>query len=237
MNSLNFFYKAIEEYQKRKNLDYAKKIQKHYSDCIKKNYLKWNNISPPQPLIVGGIDISFAKNSNLAITGIVILKDNTEVLEKKYIIQEVSFPYIPGFLAFRELDPVIKLFNSIYTKPNLLFFDGQGIAHPRFFGLASYGGILLQIPSIGIAKKKLIGNFKEPDTQRGSIKPLFYNNLQVGWAIRTKSNCKFIFASPGWNIGLNVIPDIVLNFSKFRIPEPTRLAHIYVNSIRKQMDL
>jgi Deoxyinosine 3'endonuclease (endonuclease V) len=227
---IQLFYKAIDEYNKNQSLEIAIKIQNRYANIIKNNYKKWEECNLNNPLI-GGIDIAFVKNNIIA--GIVILDSFLNVTEKKFIITKAKFPYIPGFLSFRELDAIIQLFDKIQNKPNILCFDGQGIAHPRFMGIATHGGILLDIPSIGIGKTKLVGNYQEPPLNKGSKSALLYQNLQVGWVYRSKTNTKPIYLSPGWKFPLDQIPDFILPFCKYRIPEPTRLAHNYVNQVKK----
>jgi len=227
---IKLLYKAIEEYNKNQNLKIAVKIQNRYAYIIKNNYKKWEEYNFNNPLI-GGIDLAFVNNN--VIVGIVILDSYLNVIEKKFIITKAKFPYIPGFLSFREMDAIIQLFDQIKNKPNILCFDGQGIAHPRFMGIATHGGILLDIPSIGIGKTKLVGNYQEPPMIKGSKSALIYQNLQVGWVYRSKTNTKPIFVSPGWKFPLDKIPKFILPFCKYRIPEPTRLAHNYVNQVKK----
>ncbi len=235
-NSLELFKYVINQYKKNKDLTLAKKIQNHYSKIVLKNLKKWDNINwNLENLIIGGIDISFLKDQSVGIAGIVILNKNLEILEKQFLIKEIHFPYISGFLSFRELDIILDLFHIIKTIPDILCFDGQGIAHPRFLGIATHGGLILDIPSIGIGKTKLVGEYIEPAKTKGSKSPLYYKNIQVGWVIRSRSFSKPIFVSPGWKVGLSTIPEIIIPMCNYKIPEPTRLAHILVSEIQSRI--
>jgi len=147
---------------------------------------------------------------------------------------KASFPYIPGFLSFREIPPLLDIFKKISIVPDILFCDGQGIAHPRGFGLASHLGILLDIPAIGCAKSVLVGKYVEPSVTKGSSSPLVYQEQQVGAAVRTRKGVKPVFVSVGHKLCLDDAVKIILQCSpKFRIPEPLRLAHRMVNEMRK----
>lgn len=231
---LQLFYKAIKDYQEKKSLNLSTKIQNRYSQKILQNYHKWKNCPIPKNPIIGGIDLSFPKKTdNLIIAGIVIIDLNLNILEKEFIITKTEFPYIPGYLSFRELGAIISLMEKITIKPSILCFDGQGIAHPRFLGIATHGGILLDIPSIGIGKSKLIGYYKEPEIKKGSKSKLIYQHRQVGWVLRSRTNAKPIFISPGWKLGMDYLPEFILSLCKYRIPEPTRLAHNFVNEVKK----
>jgi deoxyribonuclease V len=229
---LQLYYKAIEEYKAKNHLRLAKKIQNRYANIIKKNYLQWNQCPLPKNPIIGGIDLSYL-NDNIIIAGIVIIDDKINILDQLYITSKINFPYIPGYLAFRELDPIIKLFKKIKVTIDILCFDGQGIAHPRFLGIATYGGLLLNIPSIGIGKSKLIGTHQKLKKNRGSKSKLIYQDFHVGWVLRSKTNVNPIYISPGWKIPINKLPEFILNYCIYRIPEPTRLAHNFVNKIKK----
>ncbi len=148
-------------------------------------------------------------------------------LETAYEIRKSTFPYIPGFLCFREGDVMIEAVRKLQTKPDVVLIDGQGIAHPRRFGVACYVGVSLNIPTIGCAKSKLIGQYKTPDSVKGSFSYLFYNNEIVGVILRTRENVKPVFVSPGHLIDTKSVLKIVINCSiKYRIPEPLRCADI-----------
>ncbi len=155
------------------------------------------------------------------------------IVEIQHIIEKSVFPYISGLLAFREGPSIIWLYKKLKTRPDLLLFDGQGSAHPRATGIASVIGFLLDIPSIGCAKTRLVGEYIEPGLQKGNHSDLNYQGQTVGRVLRTRRNVKPVFVSPGHKIDLNTATDIVLKCCrKFRLPEPIREAHKLANEIR-----
>ncbi len=171
--------------------------------------------------LVGGSDLTFFKKDSkeFAIGSIVVLNKEKEIVEKIFLVKEVKFPYIPGFLSFREAPLIIKLFKKLKNKPDILMVDGQGIAHPRRFGIASHIGVKLNIPTIGIAKSLLIGKYSVPQKDRGSFSFIFDKEEIIGAALRTKTNVKEVYVSIGHKISLNTSINIVLEFSKYRISE------------------
>jgi endonuclease-3 related protein len=158
-----------------------------------------------------------------------------ESLEEAHASAKAPFPYIPGLLAFREGPIVLRAFRKLKTMPDVVLMDGHGIAHPRGFGLASHMGVLLGIPTVGCAKTVLVGEFKEPAKRRGSQSSLVYKNAEVGRALRTKDGIKPIFVSVGHMVSLDKALNIALECcTKYRLPEPTRRAHMLVNKIRRE---
>lgn len=185
---------------------------------------------------VAGADISLTRNSTDAFAGIVVLNARTlEIADEYFIKGKIEFPYIPGLLSFREAPLLLKLFKKVSPAPQLVFFDGQGIAHPRRLGLASHMGLLLDCPTIGCAKSRLTGNYKEPGLKKGSRSRLQDDgNQTIGAVVRTRDNCKPVFISVGHQIDLGTAIRWTLKCtSRYRIPEPTRLAHIRVNEFRQ----
>jgi len=177
---------------------------------------------------VAGFDVSFSRERNLLHAAVVVVDSGSlEVLETVSASAEPFFPYVPGLLSFRE-GPVVELaYRKLTIEPDLLMFDGQGIAHPRGLGLASHMGILLDRPSIGCAKSRLIGEFKEPKQKRGAMRTLSINRKKVGVVLRSRDNTKPLFVSPGHRISVESAAEWVLRTGKgYRLPEPTRLAHI-----------
>jgi len=149
-----------------------------------------------------------------------------ELLEVGYRKEKASFPYVPGFLTFREGPVLMKIFKALTIKPDLILFDGQGIAHPLRFGEASHLGVLLDKPSIGCAKSRFIGEYKEPGKKRGSFSFLLDGREKIGAVLRTRDRVKPIFVSIGHRIDLENAIKMVLACSKgYRIPEPLRFAH------------
>jgi deoxyribonuclease V len=145
----------------------------------------------------------------------------------------VSFPYIPGLLTFREAPILLKAFSRLKARPDLLLFDGQGIAHPRSMGIAAHMGILLDLPAIGCAKSRLFGEGAEPDPDQGSFTPLLDHGRTVGMIVRTRAGVKPVYVSPGHRVDLDTSVRILLSLCRgYRIPEPLRQAHIFVNQLR-----
>jgi deoxyribonuclease V len=145
----------------------------------------------------------------------------------------VKFPYVPGLLSFREAPALTKAFRKIRRKPDVIIFDGQGIAHPRGMGLASHMGLILDCPSIGCAKTRLVGTHPLLPETRGSIVLLTDQGRVVGSAVRTRERVKPVFVSPGHAITLEESIRLVLNCCRgYKLPEPTRQAHIAVNQMR-----
>ena len=182
---------------------------------------------------IAGVDLSFFnEDSGLAVVVIYDMKTSREI-EVQYHVGKINFPYIPGLLAFREVPLFLKAWEKINTEPDLVMFDGQGIAHPRRMGLASHGSLFIKKPSIGVAKSKLFGIYEEPGEKKGDYTYLFDNDgNKIGAVVRTKDNTKPLFVSPGNWITIEESVKYVLKTAiKYKLPEPTRLAHNYTQSI------
>ncbi|MBN2362921.1 endonuclease V [candidate division WOR-3 bacterium] len=175
---------------------------------------------------VAGFDCAFEKDM---IIGAVVLMKYPEcvTVEKKFDIRKAEFPYLPGFLSFREIPALIAAFRKLEIKPDLLIVDGQGILHPRFFGIACHLGVILNKPSIGCAKSRLCGEYEEPETKRGGKSPVILNGKTMGYALRTKDGVKPVLVSPGHMMTPLRAADIVLKLSSYRLPEPVRIADIF----------
>ena len=186
--------------------------------------------------IIGGADISFNRNETRVFAGIVLLSyPDLEVIDKITVISETHFPYIPGLLAFREIPPLMEAWEKLSLKPDVMIMDGHGIAHQRRTGLATHFGILANIPAIGCAKSRLRGKHEEVENTLHASSPLMDRGERVGTALKTKLNCKPIYVSPGHLITLEQSEEIITQcIGKYRIPEPTRLAHLLVNEFRRQ---
>ncbi len=186
--------------------------------------------------LVAGADVSYDKGSDCFHAAVVVLKfPEMETIEEAHVSGVAPFPYIPGLLSFREGPIVIKALKKLKNRPDVILIDGHGVAHPRGFGIASHMGVLTGIPSIGCAKSLLVGEFGDPGTKRGSTSPLVYKGAEVGRALRTKERVKPVFVSAGHMISLDRACEIVLGCcTKYRLPEPTRMAHILVNKVRKE---
>ena len=145
----------------------------------------------------------------------------------------INFPYVPGYLTFREAPILLNAFEHLKKLPDLVLFDGQGIAHPRQMGLAAHLGLILDLPSIGCAKSVLVGNFEQPEDIHGSWTELIYQNRIIGAVVRTRDRVKPLFVSSGFKITIDEAIEWVLRAcTKYRIPEPIRTSHIAVNQLR-----
>jgi deoxyribonuclease V len=181
-----------------------------------------------------GVDASYTKGSHTVWAGAVVLEFPSLVrLEERWSQSEVFFPYIPGLLSFREIPALLAVLRKISFEPDLIFCDGQGIAHPRGLGLASHLGVLLRKPTIGCAKSKLVGEFGPLRERKGDYVYLRYHGKIIGAVVRTRSKVKPIFVSPGYGVTLPDCIRLVLETCpKYRIPEPTRQADLLVNSVK-----
>jgi deoxyribonuclease V len=187
--------------------------------------------------IICGIDLSILKEDKKLICGIVNFKyPQLQIIEQVSRVVDETFPYIPGLLSFREGPAILETLRDLVHEPDLLVFDGQGTAHPRGLGIASHIGVLLDKPAVGIAKKKLFGDYTEPENEAGNFSYLFHplDKSIIGAVVRTKTNVKPVFVSVGHKVSLERAIELCLKFSRgYRIPEPTRQAHQFVNEVRR----
>jgi len=184
---------------------------------------------PEKIKTIAGADQAFPEKDRVRSCIAVLSFPELNVIEKAFSEIETDFPYIPGLLTFREGPGIIEAYKKLRKKPDTLMIDGHGIAHPRRMGIATHIGILLDIPTIGVAKKKLIGDFKAPE-KVGEYEPLKYQNEIIGAVLKSKEGCNPIFISPGHKISLKTSIDVVKKCLKgHKLPEPTRLAHKFVN--------
>ena len=185
---------------------------------------------------IAGLDVSYAKGADTVWAGAVVLDfPNLAKTEERWSQKRVSFPYIPGLLSFREIPALLDVLRKLEVEPDLIFCDGQGIAHPRGLGLASHLGVLLNKPTLGCAKTKLVGKFNAVGERRGDYAYLAYQNKVIGAVVRTRLGVKPVFVSPGYGVLLSECIKFVLETcSVYRIPEPIRQAHILVNKVRSR---
>lgn len=176
---------------------------------------------------IGGADVAYSKSENLLFGAIVVLSfPDMEILGTATCDGKTPFPYIPTLLSFREGPILIKTFQKLKIKPDVMVYDGQGIANPRRMGLASHMGLWLDLPSIGCAKTPLLDEFVPPGPSRGSFEWIRREGKKVGAVLRTKEKVKPLFVSPGHRIDLSTSIHLILESCKgFRIPEPLRKAH------------
>ncbi len=201
---------------------------------------EWRELVRIKPLgreirTIAGADISFNKFSEVIYSGIVVLAlPDLRIIESAGIRGTATFPYVPGLLSFRETPSLLEAWKKLKIKPDVLMLDGQGLAHPRRFGIACHIGLLLDLPTIGCAKSILVGTHRELDPEAGSVAPLVHKEELVGVALRTKKNVSPVYVSAGHLIDLDsAVPLVMKSVSKYRQPEPTRQAHLLVNRLRE----
>jgi deoxyribonuclease V len=185
-----------------------------------------NEVSRPK--LVAGVDISAPRfQGKVRGTVVVLSYPELEVVEIGAVEQTVDFPYIPGLLSFRESPVILAAYEKLRSKPDLVLVDGQGIAHPRRFGIASHLGVLLDVPTIGCAKSLLCGTFDSLGSEAGSTAEIEHEGEVVGMALRTKANVRPVFISIGHKVDLAAAVSWVGKCCLgYRLPEPTRLAHL-----------
>lgn len=186
--------------------------------------------------LIAGADCSYNKFSTTMYAAVVVLRlRDLTIVETQGVVGEATFPYVPGFLSFREIPILIQAFAKLEHRPDVVMLDGQGIAHPRRMGIASHVGLWLKIPCFGCGKSKLCGNYDEPGPNAGDYSPLLHYGNQIGAVLRTKPRTKPVFISPGHLIDLESSIRLTLKSGRgYRIPEPTRQAHLHVNVMRVQ---
>lgn len=187
----------------------------------------------PEINYVAGIDVAYSEQSDLLIAAIVILEAiSLNIVESVVVEDSVQFPYIPGLFSFRELPPIVKAFEQIKTSPQLIVCDGQGIAHPRRFGLASHLGVIFDVPTIGCGKTKLWGDYKEPSQERGAYSLLVDEEEIIGGVLRTQESVKPLFVSVGHRISLETACNWIVKLAPhYRLPETTRQADQLVRKV------
>ncbi len=173
---------------------------------------------------VAGADVA-CRRGYLYCSICVLSFPGLDLQEERHASMREKMPYVPGFLSYRELPVMVKAYNRLKIKPQLIMVDGQGVAHPRGLGLASHFGVVLGLPTIGCAKSHLFGSYSLPGRARGSYEYLVKNGSNIGLVIRTRSNVKPLFVSPGHLVNLRDCRRIVLATTTHRIPEPLRFAH------------
>ncbi|MBO1347446.1 MAG: deoxyribonuclease V [Hormoscilla sp. GUM202] len=175
---------------------------------------------------VAGVDVGFVDDGATSRAAVAVLSFPSLELSEQAIAQRpTQFPYVPGFLSFREIPPVLEALEKLNTTPDLILCDGQGLAHPRRFGLACHLGVLTDIPTIGVAKSRLIGTHAELPVEKGSWQPLIHEQEIIGAVLRTRSTVKPLYVSIGHRVSLPTAIDYVLRCTRsYRLPETTRIA-------------
>ena len=185
---------------------------------------------------VAGADVSYDRGSPVLFAAVVVLEPATlEVIETVGVEARARFPYVPGYLSFREIPPLLEVFARLSAPPDLVVCDGQGRAHPRRFGLASHLGVLLDLPTIGCAKSRLVGEHREPGPRRGASTRLRHEGEVIGTVLRTQDGVKPVYVSVGHRVTLDAAQRQVLALApRHRLPEPVRAAHAEVNRLRRE---
>jgi len=212
------------------SVEEAKKLQEELAKKVK--------VIPLEKPIkrVAGVDVCIKENRGIACI-VVMSYPNMKILDISIEIMEISFPYIPGLLGFREGPVIIEAIKKLTLMPDVFIFDGQGIAHPRKMGIATHIGVVIDVPTIGCAKSVLCGTYKEPKEEKGSWSPLMYRGKVIGAALRTRKSVKPVIVSVGHKIELSQCIDIVLKFcTRYRLPEPIRQAHIIAGKEMKRIE-
>ena len=178
------------------------------------------------PKIIAGIDVALPQRGSLTRAAVVLLTyPDLNLIETAIAAIPTQFPYIPGFLSFREIPAILKAIESLQNQPDLIFCDGQGLAHPRRFGIACHLGVLLDKPTIGVAKSRLIGTHAAVPLEKGEWVPLWNHQERLGAVLRSRTKVKPLYISPGHRISIETAMDYVQKtLTRYRLPEPTRLA-------------
>jgi len=195
-------------------------------------------LAPPPgfaPRLVAGLDVSMERGSDVGVAGIVVLElPELRTVEEVTAIATVPMPYVPGYLSFRELPPLVAAWERLRVTPDALIFDGQGYAHPRRFGVACHGGLLFDVPSVGCAKSILVGTHALLAPERFARAPLVHRGETVGAAVRLRERTNPVFVSPGHRMDVDTAVAVVERVSAgYREPETTRRAHRLVNAVRR----
>jgi deoxyribonuclease V len=186
------------------------------------------------PKVLAGIDCAFSKDAQRILAAIVVLRlPDFAAVETASAVRKVTFPYIPGLLSFREAPVCIAAARKLRVRPDVFIIDGQGIAHPRRLGLAAHLGLFLDRPTIGCAKSRLTGEYDEPPSEKGAYTLLTDKSEEIGAVVRTRTNVKPVFVSVGNKcVVQDAVRDVLACAAKYRLPEPTRLAHQKVGKLK-----
>lgn len=183
-----------------------------------------NDFSTPKR--IAGVDVSYDLRTHMSHASVVLIEaESLHIIHSAKAILPTEFPYIPGFLSFREIPVVLAALAQLPESPDLLMVDGQGVAHPRRLGIAAHLGVLLDMPAVGVAKSRLVGRFHTPGFYKGDASPLMDKQERIGTVLRSKDNVNPLFISPGHRVDHEAAVEMTLQcLTKYRLPEPTRLA-------------
>jgi len=186
--------------------------------------------------LVAGLDAAFSTDDELCFAAVVLWDMRAQqMVEQHTAIRPLVFPYIPGLLSFREVPALLAALRKLKQTPNALMCDGQGVAHPRRFGIACHLGVVCDLPAVGCAKSRLIGTHREPLVARGSQMPLTDKGELIGTVLRTQTGVKPVYVSVGHKADLSAAAQMVMDCAvKYRLPEPTRLADQLVAAAKQK---
>ena len=184
--------------------------------------------------LVAGVDVSV--KDNLSRAAVVVLRfPALDVIETVTADRPTTFPYVPGLLSFREIPALLPLFRELKTHPALVLCDGQGIAHPRRMGLATHLGLVFDLPCLGWAKSRLIGEYREPSLGRGHASELMDRGEQIGWVLRSRERTRPTFVSPGHRVSMEQALGLArMLMGRYRLCEPARQAHALTREVARQ---
>lgn len=194
---------------------------------------------PRRVRLVAGTDVGFERGGAVARAAVAVLAfPGLELVDYATARRPVRFPYVPGLLSFREIPALLAALAKLRTRPDLILCDGQGLAHPRRFGLASHLGVYCDTPAVGVAKSRLVGEHGAPPQRRGAWVPLRDRGETIGAVVRTRPQAQPVYVSIGHRISLPLAVRYVMACTtRFRLPETTRWAHRLASGrgpIRKQ---
>jgi deoxyribonuclease V len=192
---------------------------------------------PKEPLLAAGLDCAFSNDGKKVIAAVVVMRiPDFEVVETAHATAELTFPYIPGLLSFREAPACIAAAEKLKRQPDLIIVDGQGIAHPRRLGIAAHLGLIFERPTIGCAKSRLVGEYGMVGKRKGAYTLLTDKTDVIGAVVRTRRDVKPVYVSVGNRCMLEDAIELVLRCTtKYRLPEPTRLAHQLVTRLKASL--
>lgn len=211
----------------------AKEIQLRLRDRLE--------LDPPpglEPGTVAGADLSVGRGEDTGHAALVSVRAGEaglETVEEATAAAPVSFPYVPGLLSFRELPALAAAWRELRGRPDVVIFDGHGLAHPRRMGLACHGGLLFDVPSVGCAKSLLVGEHPALGREKGATAEIVHQGEVVGAAVRTRTDVRPVYVSPGHRMDLETAVEVVLAVSpRYRVPEPVRRADRLVGRLRRE---
>ncbi len=206
----------------------ARKLQEDLGPRVERQD-RWEGIR-----FVAGADIALDAKAGVGFAGVVVYRFPELVeVERQHASASLTFPYIPGLLAFREIPVLLGALQKVKMEPDLIFCDGHGISHPRRFGIACHLGLVLDRPTVGVAKSRLVGHYEEPAAASGAWSPLMDGDERIGTVLRTRPGTNPVFVSQGHRISLESALEITLaTYDGYRIPKPTREADAFVARLK-----